>query len=391
MLDDAVHDAVVDETRCVALEAMPIKGIDRPVAAWRFAGFGADDLRVSQRPFVGRVGRARAARGGDRDLHGGRRRRARLCARRSRASASRGSSPNSGGSRAAEGFACHTGLVLDFGTAKGRDPIRDIVASLLGLPPTSPPEERERALDATIASGTLAADRRPFLADLLDLPLPDAGSEMYQAMDNAARQRGRGDVVVRLVDAASRVSPVLVTIEDLHWADRVTLDYIAALAHAIARTRVVVALTTRPDGDPLDGGWRSSLQRCPLLTLDLAPLSDEDAERLAAGVFATSARVAHKCVERAGGNPLFLEQLLRAAEEHEDRLPASLQSLVLARVDRLPEHDRAALRAAAVIGQRFPLALAAPSDRGCPITIARRCSRITSSSRTARISCSRTR
>src|SRR5262249_23112559 len=64
-----------------------------------------------------------------------------------------------------------------------------------------------------------------------------------------------------------------------------------------------------------------------------------------------------RCVERAAGNPLFLEQLLRAANEHDERLPVSLHSLVLARTDRLPESDRAAARVAAVIGQRFGLAL----------------------------------
>jgi hypothetical protein len=68
--------------------------------------------------------------------------------------------------------------------------------------------------------------------------------------------------------------------------------------------------------------------------------------------------VALACIERAGGNPLFLEQLLRNAEEgSEGAIPASMQSLVLARMDRLAQRDRQAFHAAAVIGQRFDLAL----------------------------------
>src|SRR5690606_16731431 len=60
------------------------------------------------------------------------------------------------------------------------------------------------------------------------------------------------------------------------------------------------------------------------------------------------------CIERAGGNPLFLEQLLRNAEESDaEELPASVQSLVLARMDRLPPRDKQALQAASVIGQHF--------------------------------------
>ena len=234
--------------------------------------------------------------------------------------------------------------------------MRDIVASLVGLAPASGEAERRRALDAAIDRGIVAADRRPFLADLLDLPLPADRRELYEAMDSSARQRSRGDVLVQLVDAAARTTPVLITIEDLHWADTITLTYVAALARATPKGRTLLVLTSRADGDPLAGGFRASLAGCALITLDLAPLTDADAVTLAGGLFATSAALARKCIERAGGNPLFLEQLLRTAEESDDRLPASLHSLVLARVDRLPERERAALRAAAVLGQRFPLA-----------------------------------
>ena len=172
----------------------------------------------------------------------------------------------------------------------------------------------------------------------------------------------------------ARTTPVLITIEDLHWADTVTLTYVAALARATPKSRALLVLTSRADGDPLAGGFRASLAGCALITLDLAPLTDADAVTLAGGLFATSAALARKCIERAGGNPLFLEQLLRTAEESDDRLPASLHSLVLARVDRLPERERAALRAAAVLGQRFPLAalrhLTAAPDYDCGVLLA---------------------
>ena len=62
------------------------------------------------------------------------------------------------------------------------------------------------------------------------------------------------------------------------------------------------------------------------------------------------------CIQRAEGNPLFLEQLLRNVEEHGDSdIPASIQSLVLARIDRLAAADKQALQAASVLGQRFEL------------------------------------
>jgi tetratricopeptide (TPR) repeat protein len=81
-----------------------------------------------------------------------------------------------------------------------------------------------------------------------------------------------------------------------------------------------------------------------------------DALRLAHDYFDATACFARTCVERAGGNPLFLEQLLRSAEGFSDnQIPGSVQSIVLTRMDSLLPRDRQALQAAAILGQRFDL------------------------------------
>lgn len=254
----------------------------------------------------------------------------------------------------ARGFACHTGLVLDFGMERGRDAIREIVASVLGLPPGA---DDAAKLAAIGRESRCVPELRPFLFDLIDLPQAPETSNLYQAMDNAARQRGRVAALVGLMQSAATKAPLLLTVEDIHWADGPTLTCLAEVTRAAGAMPVVVVLTSRLEGDPLGAAWRASVQGSPLVTLDLGPLSAKDALMLAGSLLATSIGVAQKCVERAAGNPLFLEQLLHAANEHDERLPASLQSLVLSRVDRLPEHDRAALRAAAVVGQRFQIDL----------------------------------
>ncbi|MEP6656269.1 MAG: adenylate/guanylate cyclase domain-containing protein [Betaproteobacteria bacterium] len=351
-LDDAVHEALSPLARCIALGEVAIKGIDHPVAAWRLAGLDGGASAAAMGPMVGRVTE-----------------RVQLAAlleqctatRRGHAVLVRGE-PGIGKSRLVaelcrmartDGFACHTGLVLDFGMAEGRDAIREVVRSLLGLSPSAGPDARSNQAEAVVGRGICTEEERPFLYDLVDLPLPETSRAIYQAMDSATRQRGRAKVLNRLVAAGSQVTPVLLCIEDVHWADKMTLSYVAAILQGISRLPVVVALTTRSDGDPLDAAWRASIPDCPLMTLDLAPLRAEEAVALAGGLFTTSNRFAQRCVERADGNPLFLEQLLRAADDGEDRLPSSLHNLLLARVDRLPERDRTALRAASVIGQRF--------------------------------------
>ena len=88
------------------------------------------------------------------------------------------------------------------------------------------------------------------------------------------------------------------------------------------------------------------------------PALADEALSLVGGFMDATQRVAAACIERAGGNPLFLEQLLRNVEEGTaDAIPPSIQSLVLARLDRLTASDRRAFQAASVIGQRFSLRL----------------------------------
>jgi tetratricopeptide (TPR) repeat protein len=113
-------------------------------------------------------------------------------------------------------------------------------------------------------------------------------------------------------------------------------------------------MTSRLEGDPLDHVWRSSAGGSPLLTLDIGPLRDDEAGALAHAYVDASAELARRCVARAAGNPLFLDQLLRHAEESaEEGVPASVQSLVQARLDHLSPADRQALQAASALGQRF--------------------------------------
>ena len=174
-------------------------------------------------------------------------------------------------------------------------------------------------------------------------------------MDAAARTEGKERVVAELVKASADRQPLLVAVEDIHWADAETLSLLAAITRATAASRSVLAMTTRLEGDPLDAHWRGMAGGAALITVDLSPLSSVDALSLARR-FIDADAFATQCVERAGGNPLFLEQLLRSAGDLTDgRLPSSIQNVVLARTDLLSVEDRRAIQAASVLGQRFTL------------------------------------
>ncbi|MFO1059485.1 MAG: adenylate/guanylate cyclase domain-containing protein [Dongiaceae bacterium] len=343
-----VYEAVAPLVEAGPAGELSVKGLPGPVRAWRVLAMGGRQARQAR--FVGRGAELAAL--------------AALLAEckasaRGRAVHIRGEA-GLGKSRLTEelplhaaglGFACHRTLVLDFGSGT-TDPVRALVRSLLEAG-HSAAADLSRVADRAVAEGLVEPAHAPPLYDMLELPLPLAGRSTYDAMSPATRAAALRALLAALVERSAARRPLLLTIEDAHWADPVTLAYLSDLAAACARSAALLVVTARPEGDALLAAWRAESRP---LTVDLAPLPEEAAQQLAGSLLTGRRDVAAACVRRAEGNPLFLEQLLRAAEAGAGDLPGSLRSIVLARMDRLGRRDRQALRAAAVLGQRFTLA-----------------------------------
>jgi class 3 adenylate cyclase/tetratricopeptide (TPR) repeat protein len=353
LLSDAAHRGLTHLARVEPVGEIPVKGFDRDVRVWRLLSLDLHGPRQMEIPLAGRRAELRQFRGvleGFRESGVGQ-------AIYARGEAGIGKSRlvhEFAALAADEGFECHTGLCLDFGVGRGQDAIRGIVRSLFGLAADADLDLRTKAVERALAEGWLDRRQRVFLHDLLDVPQDAAQRAMYDAMDNENRNRGKQTCVVDLVSALCRLRPLMIVVEDLHWAGPLTLSYLALLTAAVTEVPLLVVMTSRIEGDPLDRAWRQSAGSPPLLTLDLGPLRHDEALALAGQFVGASKRLALRSVERAEGNPLFLEQLLRgAASGEEEEVPGTVQSIVLARVDRLSAADRRALQAAAVLGQRF--------------------------------------
>ncbi|WP_027552785.1 adenylate/guanylate cyclase domain-containing protein [Bradyrhizobium sp. Cp5.3] len=357
LLSEGVYRALSDRALCEALGETDVKGFDAPVRIWRLVGLSADPASAHRSAFVGRVAELEQFKG---IL-------AATVARRSGQIVYVRGEAGIGKTRLVEemrriadanGFTAHRGLVLDFGVGKGQDAVRALLVSLLGLSPASGSEARLQRVDDLVAANVVPAERLAFLYDLLDLPQTGEWRTLYDAMDNVARNRGRRAVTAAVAAHACAEKPTFIVVEDLHWADPQLLGHLSAFASAVADGPGLLIMTSRIEGDPVDAAWRASCRATSFATIDLGPLRREEAFNLAGSFMDATQRVAAACIERAGGNPLFLEQLLRNAEEGTaDAVPPSIQSLVLARMDRLNASDHYAFQAAAVIGQRFSLAL----------------------------------
>jgi class 3 adenylate cyclase/predicted ATPase len=253
-----------------------------------------------------------------------------------------------------ENVDCHRALVLDFGAAHRQDAIRALVRSLIGIRVNAEKNERLAAAEKLAGSGVLSDSERVHLNSILGLPQPEDLIALHDAMAADMRADGQRQIFFSLIEKAAALRPLLLIIEDIHWATAQTLSTIAETVRRIGDAKVIVLVTTRIEEDPMGQLHRQGLGATSLTTLDLRPLRPEEALALASAFPDPMSDLTRLCIERSAGNPLFLEQLLRnATATGFNAVPDTVQSLVQASLDSLGPRDREALEAAAIIGQRF--------------------------------------
>jgi DNA-binding SARP family transcriptional activator len=172
------------------------------------------------------------------------------------------------------------------------------------------------------------------------------------------RMRLFGEVLA-VLEHLSRGAPVVLLLEDLHWADGSTLDLIAYLAQAIHGRRILLVATYRSDAKHEVDRVSAGLQRTrTAVTVQLGPLERDALEAVIADERLPSELSDVVCA-RSDGNPFFAMELAAAAARDEQHLPSALRDLLLADIDRLDAETRAVLRVVAAAGRDVPYRLLA--------------------------------
>ena len=193
----------------------------------------------------------------------------------------------------------------------------------------------------------------PLLADLLSIPI--AGPEP-SPQTPAQRKAATLAFIVESFLNFGDGDPVLIVLEDAHWADATTLDMMTRLTGSIGGARSLAVVTARPD---FTAPW---LSRPQATLLTLGRLGRQDCVQLVAEVAAThglSAEAVAAIVAKTDGIPLFVEELTKSVMElagEDGAVPATLKDSLMARLDRLGD-ARDLAQIAAVIGRQFSLAL----------------------------------
>lgn len=191
-----------------------------------------------------------------------------------------------------------------------------------------------------------------FLAELLGVPFPDAGDEPLRAARQSSQlmQSRIRMALEAFVRAQADLMPQILFLEDAQWADETTMDLIDWLL-GCPDLKFAVFAFARPEIDArLPSLWANK----NALRLSLSPLSRSASDKLVrVAMPEADQRLRTSIVERAGGNALFLEELVRATTSGQDELPLTVQALLQMRLDKMPKSAREVVRAASVLGPVF--------------------------------------
>jgi predicted ATPase len=216
----------------------------------------------------------------------------------------------------------------------------------------------DKALESTLPA---------FLA-LFDVVIED---QQWQSLDPPQRRQRTLEAVKRLLLRESQVQPLLLVVEDLHWIDSETQSFLDSLIESLPTARLLLLVNYRPE---YQHAWGSKTYYSQLR---IDPLPPESAGELLQAVLGDDAGlqpVKQLLIERTEGNPFFLEESVRTLVEtkvlvgergnyrlarpiESTQVPATVQAVLAARIDRLPPEEKRLLQSAAVIGKDVPFLL----------------------------------
>ena len=258
---------------------------------------------------------------------------------------------------------------MSYGKATPYFPVLDLLKRYVQV------EDRDdtRTIRARVTGQVLTLDAAlqetiPALLALLDA-LPEESP--FRALDPPQRRRRTLDGLKRVLLRESQVQPLLLVFEDLHWIDTETQALLNGLVESLPTARLLLLVNYRPE---YQHGWGSKTYYTQLRLDPLAPVSAHEFLHALLGDDPSLASLKQLLIARTEGNPFFLEESVRTLVETgvlvgtpgayrlaqavpSIQVPATVQAVLAARIDRLPPEEKRLLQTAAVIGLEVPLAL----------------------------------
>jgi class 3 adenylate cyclase/tetratricopeptide (TPR) repeat protein len=268
-----------------------------------------------------------------------------------------------------EGWLVLESASVSYGKATPYFPVIDLLKRYAHV------EERDdaRTIRAKVTGQVLTLDETlqdaiPALLSLLDA-LPE--DSPFQKLDPAQRRQRTLATLKHMLLCESQVQPLLLVFEDLHWIDSETQTLLDSLVESLPTARLLLLVNYRPE---YQHGWGSKTYYAQLRLDPLPPASAEELLQALLGDDPSLAPLKQLLIARTEGNPFFLEESVRTLVEtgvlvgepgtsrlvkslDSLRVPATVQAVLAARIDRLPQEEKRLLQTAAIIGTAVPLLL----------------------------------
>ena len=258
---------------------------------------------------------------------------------------------------------------VSYGKASAYLPVIDLLKAYFQIET----RDEARKVREKVTGKLLTLDRAlepalPAFEALLDVAVKDAE---WQALDPDHRRQRTLDAVKRLLLRESQVQPLILVFEDLHWIDAETEALLYGLMEALPTARLLLLVNYRPE---YRHGWGSKTYYSQLRIDPLPPENADELLRALLGDDPGFEPLKKLLIERTEGNPFFLEESVRTLVETQiligergayrlakapqrTQVPATVQAVLAARIDRLPTQEKTLLQTAAVIGKDVPFSL----------------------------------
>src|SRR6266542_1867787 len=269
------------------------------------------------------------------------------------------------------------GRCVSYGEALPYWPFRDLLRGWLGASVVDPPDRLGQDLSGRIRAlfEGRSEEVHPYLAAMLGVvPDPDAEREL-DALSPEARGFRTAEALRALIGRLADEAPLIVAVEDLHWADATSMHVLERLFPLVEVARVLLVLSMRPEPDHPSRGLRDrALQEhaghTRVLSIQALPTGvDRDLLRALVGPSTLPGDLEQGIIEAAEGNPLYLEEFVRSLTDNgtlvtQDSgwrferataigIPPTVERLIISRIDRLSSAARHAIHSASVLGRQF--------------------------------------
>ncbi len=270
------------------------------------------------------------------------------------------------------------GRSLSYGENLSYHPVIDILKQWIQLAESDTEEVAQQKLEKAI----LAIDPEniddifPFIAKLIGLKLNDEYATRIKAIQEGALKKLILKTLREIIEKAARIRPLVLVFEDIHWADLTSIDFLQSFVRSIYNSPILFVFLFRPNYSNTSEVLRHTIRKgmpAPYTEIRLEALNEQQRNELIGNLLKDiqiPAGVSKSIIDRSGGNPFFIEEIIRSFIDDEivtiengkrqvtdkinsAEIPATINEVVLARIDKLENQTRSLLKVASVIGRSF--------------------------------------